>query len=80
MKSLRGFVLFPVAFAMASFAQTNTAVIRGVVTDPAGANIAGAKVSATNSKTAVAYTMNVIQLSGAAVFVGQNQIGMRFAF
>lgn len=44
------------AVCLASYAQTNTAVIRGVVTDPAGANITGAKVTATNAQTAVSYS------------------------
>jgi len=44
------------AFCAVLSAQTNTAVIRGVVTDPAGANIANAKISATNKQTAVVYS------------------------
>lgn len=38
------------------FAQTNTAIIRGAITDPAGANITGAKVSAANLDTSVVYS------------------------
>jgi hypothetical protein len=37
-------------------AQTNTAVIRGVVTDPAGANIVAASITATNGATGVVYS------------------------
>ena len=37
-------------------AQTNTAVVRGSVTDPGGANIAGAKVSVSNQETSVSYS------------------------
>jgi hypothetical protein len=38
------------------FAQTNTAIIRGAITDPTGSNIVGAKVSATNVSTTVDYS------------------------
>ena len=51
----RTLCFFPL-LAAAVHAQTNTAVIRGVVTDPAGANIAAAKVSATSSQTAIVYS------------------------
>src|ERR1700722_1444483 len=37
-------------------AQTNTAVVRGSVTDPGGANIAGAKVTVSNQETSVSYS------------------------
>ena len=47
------FALFASAAMLA--AQSNTAVIRGVVTDPGGANIAKATVTATNSTTSVVY-------------------------
>jgi hypothetical protein len=40
----------------ALIAQTNTAVIRGTLTDPAGAPIAGAKVVALNTATNVEYS------------------------
>lgn len=43
-------------FAGATYAQTNTAIIRGVVTDPAGASIGGAKISATSQQTGVTYS------------------------
>ncbi len=52
---LRTCLLF-VLLAAALPAQTNTAVVRGVVTDPAGANVVGAKVSATNIQTAIVYS------------------------
>lgn len=42
-------------FAAAISAQTNSAVIRGSVTDPAGAKVVGAKVAATNRETAVVF-------------------------
>jgi hypothetical protein len=48
--------LFLALFAAVLNGQTNTAVIRGVVTDPAGANIANAKVAAVNGETAVVYS------------------------
>ncbi len=37
-------------------AQTNTAVVRGAVSDPGGANIAGAKISVSNQETSVSYS------------------------
>ncbi|HLH18679.1 MAG TPA: carboxypeptidase regulatory-like domain-containing protein [Bryobacteraceae bacterium] len=40
----------------AAFAQTNTAVIRGSVTDPAGANVPNARIAARNEATGVAYS------------------------
>lgn len=42
--------------ALGLSAQTNTAVVRGSVTDPGQAVVAGAKVSLSNQQTAVAYT------------------------
>lgn len=52
---MRTAIRFALALSCAViFAQTNTAVIRGVVTDPAGANVVGAKTVATNLKTGVA--------------------------
>jgi hypothetical protein len=48
--------LFLALFGAVLNGQTNTAVIRGVVTDPAGANIANAKVAAVNGETAVVYS------------------------
>ncbi len=42
-------------FAAALFAQTNNAVIRGLVTDPAGARIANAKIALKNTQTAIVY-------------------------
>ncbi len=53
--SVTFFALFSIVCLVVQ-AQTNTAVIRGVVTDPAKANIAGAAVSATNLATGVAYS------------------------
>lgn len=47
-------MLFLLAAGLA--AQTNTAVIRGSVTDPTGANIVGAKVVVTNRQTSVPYS------------------------
>ncbi len=52
--------MFQFAFALLAYAamlaaQSNTAVIRGVVTDPGGANIAKARVTAKNSTTSVVY-------------------------
>src|SRR5437879_750783 len=48
---------FILAFVLAIplLSQTNTAVIRGTVTDPTGAAVAGAKVSAMNTATGVEY-------------------------
>ena len=39
------------ALSLSGYAQTSTAIIRGTVTDKAGAVVAGAKVRLTNSIT-----------------------------
>ncbi len=44
------------AFGAMLSAQTNTAVIRGVVSDPGGANVASAKIAAKNNQTAIVYS------------------------
>jgi hypothetical protein len=41
-----------------TFAQSSTATITGLVTDPSGAVIAGAKVTATNTATGVPHSVN----------------------
>lgn len=43
-------------FSFMAMAQSNTAVVRGVVTDPAGANVTGAQVSLANTQTGVVYS------------------------
>ena len=48
-------MLLAITSACALFAQTNTAVI-GIVTDPAGASVPGAKAVVTNSETGVVNT------------------------
>ena len=47
--------LLAVALPLALLSQTNTAVIRGTLTDPAGAAIAGARVVALHTDTGVEY-------------------------
>ena len=59
MRAIRYSLLFPLAFAIASFygirvdAQVGTGTISGVVMDPSGAVVVGALVSITNSQTGV---------------------------
>ena len=52
---LRGIVPF-FLLGCCAFAQTNTGVIRGIVSDPTGSVIAGASVTAVNTATGVKYS------------------------
>ena len=47
---------FWVVLPIALHSQSNTGVIRGIVTDPAGAAIAGARAAAVNGETGVSYS------------------------
>src|SRR5882757_7328281 len=49
-------ILAIASFSLASFAQTITGSIRGTVTDPTGAVIPGAQVTATNADTGISST------------------------
>lgn len=53
-------------FAGGLSAQNITGTLTGVVVDPTGANVAGAKVVSTNTNTGVAYTTSTTE---AGVYV-----------